>query len=269
MLIDGRNIARDIRAALRGEHAQFLRTPVLGVLMGEGDRVVDQFVRIKERTAHDIGVTLVRQWLSSSSTTEDALDGLARLCKCSDGVIVQLPLPASIESSLVVEAIPAEKDIDGIGKTPRVFPPVIEAMKEILKLNRIGIAGKDALIVGRGRLVGGPAAKWLASEGAHTTILAKDEKGLVSAARRADIIVLGAGAPGLLTPDMVKKGSVILDAGTSEEGGEVRGDADPRCAEEALIFTPVPGGIGPIAVSMIFKNLFLLMQKENPSESRG
>lgn len=119
--------------------------------------------------------------------------------------------------------------------------------------------GKKATVVGSGRLVGAPAARLLRELGAEVQVLEKGDS--LDVLKDADIIVLGAGEPGLVKPEHLKEGVVLIDAGTSESNGKVAGDADPACAEKAALFTPVPGGVGPIAVAMIFKNLFALAKK--------
>jgi methylenetetrahydrofolate dehydrogenase (NADP+)/methenyltetrahydrofolate cyclohydrolase len=134
---------------------------------------------------------------------------------------------------------------------------VAEAISEILVRVNFSAAGKKAVVVGAGRLVGAPAIELLKDIGAHVSVITHTE-GSLDELKDADIVVLGAGEPGLVKPEMLKEGVVLIDAGTSESAGKLAGDASPECAEVASVFTPVPGGIGPIAVAMIFKNLFTL-----------
>jgi methylenetetrahydrofolate dehydrogenase (NADP+)/methenyltetrahydrofolate cyclohydrolase len=181
-----------------------------------------------------------------------------------DGVILQLPLPPDIDAEAERNRIPLSKDVDVLsdaayqkfveGAYPP--PPVPRAMDFVLKQYGINPWGKRVAVVGQGRLVGKPAAELMRQQGAEVVVA---ERGSVSEATRdADIVILGAGDPHFLKPDMVKDGVVILDAGTSESSGKVVGDADPSCIEKASLFTPVPRGIGPIAVVEIFANLFEL-----------
>jgi methylenetetrahydrofolate dehydrogenase (NADP+)/methenyltetrahydrofolate cyclohydrolase len=133
-------------------------------------------------------------------------------------------------------------------------------MEYVLRTHDISCVRKRVTVVGQGRLVGKPAAALFEKRGAVVVRVAKGDD-IGAATRDADIIVLGAGEPGLLKPEMIKDGVVILDAGTSESRGAVVGDADPACADKASLFTPVPGGIGPIAVVEIFANLFELARR--------
>ncbi len=247
-VINGKKIAEDVYACLPKKHLK------LGILVGEKNSVIDSFVRIKERAAERLGVELVREELAEGAATASAVAAVHALAEKTDGIIVQLPLPSQISVEEVLSAIPANKDVDGISFAPIVRPPVAEAVKEILESANVEVKGKRAVVVGSGRLVGKPCASLLQELGATVRILTRND--LLDALRDADIVVLGAGEPGLVQPQHLKNGVILIDAGTSETGGKVKGDADSACAEVASVFTPVPGGVGPIAVAMIFKNLF-------------
>jgi 5,10-methylene-tetrahydrofolate dehydrogenase/methenyl tetrahydrofolate cyclohydrolase len=138
---------------------------------------------------------------------------------------------------------------------------VVAAVAEICRDTKVEIRGRKALVLGHGRLVGVPVAVWLKEQGADVAIIDKPMPNLADFTKNADIIVCGTGVPGIIKPEMLKHGVVLFDAGTSEDGGVIVGDATPHCEEIASIFTPVPGGIGPITVAMIFKNLLILAQK--------
>ncbi len=144
-----------------------------------------------------------------------------------------------------------------LGPAPSVLPPVAGAVAEVLMRQGVDVAGKKVVVVGAGRLVGKPVAEMLKEMGGEVAVITTTS-GSLEELKTADVVVLGAGNPGFIKPEMLKQGVVLIDAGTSEAGGKLMGDADPACAEVASIFTPVPGGIGPIAVAMIFKNLLAL-----------
>ena len=128
-------------------------------------------------------------------------------------------------------------------------------IKAILESECITVEGKEVVIVGNGSLVGKPAAAWFRLGGAHVDVADNETDNLPDVTKQADIIVCGAGVPGLITPEMIKEGVIILDAGTSEDSGKLRGDADPACADKASLYTPVPGGIGPITVAVLLRNV--------------
>jgi methylenetetrahydrofolate dehydrogenase (NADP+) / methenyltetrahydrofolate cyclohydrolase len=250
MIIDGKEIAEGVYARLPNIPLQ------LGILVGEKNPVIDSFVRIKEKAAQKLGIVLVREELQENASTGDAIAAVLNLASRTNGIIVQLPLPSYIDVEKVLAAIPPEKDVDGISLAPLVRPPVAGAVKEILEQNHIDVKGKSAVVVGSGRLVGRPSVDVLRECEANVAVIERGDS--LDALKDADVVVLGAGQPGLVQPENLKNGVVLIDAGTSEAGGKVKGDADPACAEIAALFTPVPGGVGPIAVAMIFKNLFEL-----------
>ena len=238
MLVDGKKIAEDIIAGL----GESLRGKRLGMVVGSPDSATDSFIKIKSRVAQRLGVVVVR-------------GELEELIKTCDGVIVQLPIP---NSEALLAALPPKKDVDALGLAPLVRAPVVGAIQEVLRLHEVNPSGKRVVVVGAGRLVGAPAAKLLRELGAEVSVITQT-RGSLEQLKTADIVVLGAGEPGLIKPDMLKNGVVLIDAGTSDAGASasrrIAGDADPACAAVASVFTPVPGGIGPIAVAMIFKNL--------------
>lgn len=253
MRLDGKAVAEGVYQRLSEEG---IAGRSLGLLVIGTDTVTDSFVRQKARAAERLGVSIVRRDLPESVTTDEAIHALAALAKEVDGVIVQLPLPLRIDTHAVLAAIPPDKDVDGISAAPRVRPPVAEAVAEILAQSSTQIHDANAVVVGAGRLVGKPVAAMLTEMGARVTTLARGDS--LDALKDADIVVLGAGEPGLVKPEHLNDGVVLIDAGTSESSGKIAGDADPACESKAALFTPVPGGVGPIAVAMIFRNLLAL-----------
>lgn len=257
MTIDGKAIAAEVKRSLRHELEHCRHGLTLGILTVEPDFATESFLRIKRAVARELGVSLLEEVLPRSATTAECLESLERLVRATQGVIVQLPLPSSIDTDIMLAALPPSHDVDGMGSSAKILSPVVGAMADILARHAVKVPGARVVVAGRGRLVGAPAARWFSASGAEVVCA---QKGDMAPFSQADIIVLGAGDPGFLKPSMVKEGVVILDAGTSEVGGKVAGDADPACASKASLFTPVPGGIGPIAVAMIFKNLLALAQ---------
>src|SRR3989344_1121955 len=157
MVIDGKNIAEEVYATLRAS-----RPLTLGIVVGTSNPVTDSFVRIKEKAAARLNVTLIRSELPEGATTEEGIAAVAVLAGKTDGIIVQLPLPADIDTDAVLAAIPPGKDVDGISKTPIVRPPVAEAVGEILSRADIDPHGMRAAVIGSGRPVGAPTAAPLA-----------------------------------------------------------------------------------------------------------
>ncbi len=264
MIIDGKAIAEDIYKALATERARFVHTPKLGIVVVGANPVIESFVRIKARAAGRLNIEIVRIDLPAESATEFVANEVRRLANATNAIIVQLPMPKTIDTNTVLSAIPPEKDVDALNPTipddkHPVFAPVALAVVELLQRSRVAIQGPRTLVVGAGRLVGAPSAALLKRLGANVSMFTL-QGGSIHDLKDADIIVLGAGNPGFIKPEHIKMGAVIIDAGASESQGRVVGDADPACATKASVFTPVPGGVGPVAVAMIFKNLFDLLE---------
>jgi methylenetetrahydrofolate dehydrogenase (NADP+) / methenyltetrahydrofolate cyclohydrolase len=256
MIIDGRAIAAGIYNELRVTVASLPRAPKLGIFTCAPNFETEKYLNLKEKKARDVGIETLRVTKESGVTTEEVIAALQALIEKTDGVVVQLPLPPHIDTALVLGSVPPSHDVDVLNPlTSAIVSPVVGAIKEILNVHDVPIFEKHVVVVGSGKLVGRPTAAWFMEQGASVSIVTKDTTDIAYYTKNADIIVLGAGVPRLLTPDMVKEGVAILDAGTSEDGGVLVGDADPACEEKASLFTPVPGGIGPITVAVLLRNL--------------
>lgn len=261
MIIDGKAIAEEIYLQLEKERRAHSSAPRLGIIVATQDPVIESFIRIKTRAAARLGVEIIRVDLPVDADTDAAIVAVKTLAQEVEGLIVQLPLPTTIDTDAVLESIPPQKDVDACNTdNVIIFSPVALAVAEILARSHIDIKDKSVLIVGHGRLVGKPVEKWFKSQDVEP-IIVTDSTSFRQQSHTADIIVLGVGEPCMAKPEDLKEGVVLVDAGTSEAGGKVVGDADPACAEKASLFTPVPGGVGPIAVAMIFKNLFELARR--------
>lgn len=263
MLLDGRSVAEDLYKALGERRARYERELKLGIIVVGADPVIESFVRIKTKAAEKLNIRMVRKDLPAESATEYVIEETERLAGETDAIIVQLPLPAHIPVNKVLAAIPPEKDVDALNPTIAedkhpVFAPVALAVVELLQRSKVHIEGAKAVVVGAGRLVGAPSGALLKKLGANVSFFTL-EKGSIKDLVDADIIVSGAGNPAFIKPEHIKTGVALIDAGTSESKGKVVGDADPACLSKAAVFTPVPGGVGPVAVAMIFRNLFDLL----------
>jgi methylenetetrahydrofolate dehydrogenase (NADP+)/methenyltetrahydrofolate cyclohydrolase len=215
MIIDGKKIADDVRENVRSALARAGTHLTLGVLSVGENAVTRQFIGIKKRVADALGVAVVEHTLSERATTQDILSALSALIAQTRGVIVQLPLPPHVDAKKIFAAIPASHDVDCLGDAARelfetedspLAPPVVAAIQEILGRYSIDVAEKRAVVVGTGRLVGAPASVWLSRWGAFVTPL-NDTDDVGAYTKNADLIVLGAGHPRMLTPQMIKKRS--------------------------------------------------------------
>lgn len=260
MLVDGKKIAAGIYAEVKESLARSGQHPCLTVFACAPNVETKKYLELKKKRAGELGIDVMVIELDAEATTEEALAAVTSATS-AEGIIIQLPFPPQIDVVKLLAAVPKELDVDAIhyeGEETEVLPPVIGAVAAIAKIQGVEFDGKKVAIVGQGRLVGRPAALWARAEGAVVQVVDRDTTDADTILKEADIIISGAGQPGLITPEKIKEGIVIFDAGTSEEGGELKGDADPACASKASLFTPVPGGIGPITIAVLLRNLVVL-----------
>jgi len=262
MIIDGKKIANEILAETRARVSELGRTPIVRAITVAPNAATESYLRIKGTQAETAGMKLEVMRLSEGADENAVIK--AAISPGADAVIVQLPLPAGLDTKRILDAIPAEKDADVLSAAAResaLLPPVAGAVKEIFERAGVDAKDKKAVVVGRGWLVGDPVAAWLTREGSDVSVLTRESGDLASALHDADIIVSGAGQAHLIKPEMMRPGAVLIDAGTSEQGGALAGDADPACADVASVFTPVPGGVGPVAVACLFRNVADLLTR--------
>ncbi len=262
MIVDGKKIAEQVYERIHARVATLGHAPRLTVITCNPNFETKRYLALKEKKARDVGITATVTELPHESTTEDFIACINTALSESDGIIVQLPLPAGrqdfpdVDTDAVVASISPTHDVDALNpETKDILSPVVGAMREILGTYEIPVFQKHVTIIGNGKLVGLPAYTWFIGQGAFVSMVTKDTQNVSEYTKNADIIVCGAGVPNLVTREMVKERVVILDAGTSEDGGELRGDVDPACAEKALLFTPVPGGVGPVTIARLLSNV--------------
>lgn len=265
MIIDGKAIALRVFERTREKIRTLEKAPVLVIIVCDPNFETRKYLALKEKRAHSLGIDARIVELHHESSTNDFVHAITQVSKSADGIIVQLPLPASVDTDAVLGAIPSDRDADALNpKTAVPLSPVVGAFKEILDEARIEPKDKLVTVIGSGRLVGLPAYRWFEGQGAHVSVVTKDTEDIGYYTQNADIVVCGAGVAGLLTPSMVREGVIILDAGTSEDGGVLKGDADPATASKAALFTPVPGGIGPITIAILLSNVVDCATRNKP-----
>ncbi|HGZ3147310.1 TPA: bifunctional methylenetetrahydrofolate dehydrogenase/methenyltetrahydrofolate cyclohydrolase FolD [Staphylococcus aureus] len=272
-ILDGKQIAKDYRQGLQ-DQVEALKekgfTPKLSVILVGNDGASQSYVRSKKKAAEKIGMISEIVHLEETATEEEVLNELNRLNNDDSvsGILVQVPLPKQVSEQKILEAINPEKDVDGfhpinIGKLyidEQTFVPCTPVgIMEILKHADIDLEGKNAVVIGRSHIVGQPVSKLLLQKNASVTILHSRSKDMASYLKDADVIVSAVGKPGLVTKDVVKEGAVIIDVGnTPDENGKLKGDVDYDAVKEiAGAITPVPGGVGPLTITMVLNNTLL------------
>ncbi|WP_053229005.1 bifunctional methylenetetrahydrofolate dehydrogenase/methenyltetrahydrofolate cyclohydrolase FolD [Staphylococcus aureus] len=272
-ILDGKQIAKDYRQGYKVKVEALKEkgfTPKLSVILVGNDGASQSYVRSKKKAAEKIGMISEIVHLEETATEEEVLNELNRLNNDDSvsGILVQVPLPKQVSEQKILEAINPEKDVDGfhpinIGKLyidEQTFVPCTPlGIMEILKHADIDLEGKNAVVIGRSHIVGQPVSKLLLQKNASVTILHSRSKDMASYLKDADVIVSAVGKPGLVTKDVVKEGAVIIDVGnTPDENGKLKGDVDYDAVKEiAGAITPVPGGVGPLTITMVLNNTLL------------
>lgn len=275
-ILDGKATAAKIKDELRTRVAALAErgtVPGLGTLLVGDDPGSHSYVAGKHRDCAEIGITSIRKDLpatASQAQVEDAIAELNADPACT-GFIVQLPLPKGLDAERALELVDPVKDADGLHPVnlgrlvlgvPAPLPCTPRGIVELLRRYDIPLAGANVTVVGRGTTVGRPLGLLLTrrSENATVTLCHTGTLDLAAHTRTADIVVLGAGVPGILTPDMIRPGAVVLEVGISRvqsPDGRFRsvGDADPGVAEVAGYAAPVIGGVGPMTRAMLLANV--------------
>jgi len=222
---------------------------------------------MKSRVAERVGVAIDVRKHDEVETTAEALKIMGVIAKEDhDGIVVQLPVSRGIDTQTILDAVPPLKDIDMLGTTAKESyvkgkinraPPVAQAVRELLDSCDMDIRDLNIVVAGKGRLVGEPVHLMFERMKVPHDIVGIDtnESERLALFKNADVIISGMGVPHHIKPDMVKKGVVIIDAGTSEQGGKLVGDVDPACREAASFISPVPGGVGPITIVSLLRNV--------------
>ena len=279
-IIDGKQVAAEMRAEIKNEVAELKKkniVPGLGVILVGEDPASQSYVKAKERACEEAGIFSDDNRLPDD-TSEDDLIALVEKMNNDDkinGILVQLPLPKHINESRVLLAIDPDKDVDGfhpmnVGKMvvgERAFLPCTpHGCIQLLKRSGVKIEGAKVVIVGRSNIVGKPLANMLIQKNengnATVTVCHTRTKNLAQEVLQADIIVAAAGRPNTVTADMVKEGAVVIDVGvnrvddaTRKRGYRLVGDVDFEAVKEkASLITPVPGGVGPMTITMLLYN---------------
>lgn len=268
--IDGKEVSASVRNSIT-EKVNELRakgvTPGLAVIIVGNDPASRVYVNNKKKGCEQTGMNSFEYALPEETTTEELISLIEKLNgeKNVHGILCQLPVPKHIDEEKVLNAISPDKDVDAFhpvncGKVMTgdyTFAPCTPAgMVEMLKYYNIPVAGKHCVIIGRSNIVGKPMAMLMLKENATVTVCHSRTENLSEITKQADILVAAVGRPKFVTPDMVKDGAVVLDVGINRmDDGKLCGDVDfDAVCEKTSYITPVPGGVGPMTITMLLKN---------------
>jgi len=270
MLLNGQRLAAEMRGQLAAQiarvRAQGYRAPGLAVILVGDDPASAIYVRNKKRAAQEIGIEPVDAVLPQGSTTADVLRVVDQFNQdpAIDGILVQMPLPPQIETEAVLARVRPDKDVDGLTVTnlgrltageEGLVPCTPKGILRLLEAYDIPLAGRRAVVVGRSRLVGLPAALLLMKRQATVTVIHSRTPEPETIARQADILVVAAGKPHLVTEDWIKPGAVVIDVGIHRGDHGLLGDVDrERVWSRVGALSPVPGGVGPMTIFELLDN---------------
>jgi methylenetetrahydrofolate dehydrogenase (NADP+) / methenyltetrahydrofolate cyclohydrolase len=261
MIIDGKQLQQNIMDSLQ---SRGLSPKILDIVYVGEDKVIEKYIHAKKKIGERLGVTIRIHTFDKTTTQQVIEQALVNMSLDSDGVLIQLPLPVVYDTQKLFSILDPSLDVDLLSteayakfthKKNRRLPPVVRACVYIFNFYDISLNDKNICIVGNGKLVGKPLADWFTTNHISFTQLTK-ETFSISKLQQADVIISGIGQSHFITEDMIQEGAIVIDAGTTEENGALLGDCHPDVTKKASLFTPVPGGVGPLTVVALFHNLF-------------
>jgi len=233
--------------------------PKLAIVQVKDDPVINTYVRLKKQYGSDIGVE-VDAYMQKQEHVPELLNKLSS-DESVHGVIVQLPLSDPSQTDEIVNMVSPSKDVDALGEKSTFDPATPMAILWLLSGYNVELAGKNILLIGRGKLVGAPLERILKGSGYNVSVIDRELDNLAEQTKQADIIITATGSPAVLYPDMIKEGAVVVDAGVASEDGKTVGDLAPEVYERNdLIITPPKGGVGPLTVCALFENVIRAAQ---------
>ncbi|MDD6800716.1 MAG: bifunctional methylenetetrahydrofolate dehydrogenase/methenyltetrahydrofolate cyclohydrolase FolD [Firmicutes bacterium] len=266
-IIDGKAISAEIRSEIKEQLKKLDKKPGLAVIIVGNDPASKVYVRNKRLACEETGIYSEIYELPEETTQKELTELITVLNGCENihGILVQLPLPKHIDAESVIMTISPNKDVDAfhhenVGRimtgAPRFLPCTPAGVMELLARSGITVEGKECVIIGRSNIVGKPQAMLMLAANGTVTVCHSKTHNLAEVCRRADILVSAVGKAKFVTADMIKEGAVVIDVGMNrDENGKLCGDVDFKSVEpKASYITPVPGGVGPMTITMLLKN---------------
>ncbi len=268
MKIDGKKIALKIKKELKEKIKKDKIRYRLCIILVDKNEASECFIKAKKQFAKDVGIEVSVYEFKRCVSANVIKNKIQKLNEDKDcmGIIIQLPLPKHLPVEEILNTVSIEKDVDVLGeralfefaknKNFKRLPAVVGAIQEIfLEYNIKQQQDTNIVIIGSGRLVGRPISLWFDREKKSYKIIDEKTADKFSIIKMADVIISGVGVPHMIVPKNIKEDAIIIDAGTSKKGEMLFGDVHPDCEQKASLMTPVPGGVGPVTVAILFRNL--------------
>lgn len=278
-IISGKIVSAQTREKIKAMVSEFetenKRKPCLAVVLVGNDPASEVYVRNKIKGTEEVGMKSLSFNMPENSTNAEVEEVVKSLADDDnvDGILVQLPLPKHLDERKILSLIPDTKDVDGFSSnnlgllsigTPRTVSCTPLGVMELIKSTGIDLKGKNAVVIGRSNTVGKPMAMLLLNENCTVTVCHSKTDNIAFYTKNADIVVVAVGRPEFLKKDMVKEGAVVIDVGINRVDGKLIGDVDfDAVSEVAGYITPVPGGVGPMTISMLLYNTLMAAKKIN------
>ena len=272
-IIDGKKMADALLEKTAEKIAKLNFKPCVAIVLVGDDPASQTYTKKKHDACAKVGMDSRNVKMPASASQKEIIAQVQKLNEDErvDAILVQLPLPDGIDEDAVLSAVAREKDVDGFhpenfGKlalgTGRIAPCTPKGVIYMLKESGVSLPGKNAVVIGRSRIVGKPLALLLLNEGCTVTVCHSKTRDLAMHTKNADIICSAVGKPRLLGADMVKAGAVVIDIGTSKEAEKLVGDVDfAEVGKKASLITPVPGGVGPMTIAMLIENTLVCYEE--------
>lgn len=263
-IVAGKKIASLIKETLVKTIKEQNLQKSLAIFYVGNNPVIDNFITLKKKFGEDIGVRVRVFTYEETISTAKLIKEIKDTAKDFNSVVVQLPLPSHIDRKKVLDSVPVEKDIDVLSAKKykkfikgdfTFFPPVVGAVFEIFNFYNISLTDKKIVVVGDGLLVGRPLFDWLKTSGLSSKMVTKKTRNKNEVYKTADVLISGVGKPNIIKKSFIKKGVILIDAGSSSEDGQIVGDISKDSKDKAFLFSTVPGGVGPITVAILFRNI--------------
>jgi methylenetetrahydrofolate dehydrogenase (NADP+) / methenyltetrahydrofolate cyclohydrolase len=269
MIIDGNKIAKETLDEIKLDLGD-KKLKLAAILVGN-DPGLKKFVDLKKDAAESIGIDFNSYELSYDISYDNLKTAISKIVNDNnDGVLIELPLPKHIDAQSILNIIPEEKDVDLLSQKAQdnfyancddfvnrhIMPPAVEALKILLEKYNIELKGMKIAVFGQGLLVGKPISHWLVKQGASVSRIDEFTASPENFSKEADIIISGVGKPDLITGDMVKNDVIVVDFGYGNKDGSMVGDVNfASVSPKSKFITPVPGGVGPLLIAAVLRNL--------------
>ncbi len=277
-LINGKEVSKATREKVALMVKDFVadkgRVPCLAVILVGEDPASQTYVKNKIIGCEEVGMKSLAYRLPAESTNDEVAKIIKELAEDSnvDGILIQLPLPKQLDERYLLSLIPDSKDVDGFSpnnlgllamNNPRTVSCTPYGVMELLASTGVELSGKHAVVIGRSNTVGKPMAMLLLNANCTVTICHSKTKNMKDITKQADILVVAIGKPKFVTEDMVKEGAIVIDVGINRVDGKLGGDVDfENVSKKASFITPVPGGVGPMTISMLLYNTLMCAKYE-------